>query len=67
MKFVVTVTMGNEGMRSIEDLACCLEDMAAKLRERRMFLELESETGDYPSGAVRDVNGNKVGDWEVTE
>lgn len=65
MKFGVTVAMGNDGMRSFEDLACCLEDMAAKLRERR--IPLESETGDYPSGAVRDVNGNKVGDWEVTE
>ena len=47
--FVLSITMGNEGMRTLDDVARALEDAARALRD-----------GDGYS-SVRDRNGNTVG------
>ena len=48
-EFIVTITTGNETMRTNLDLADALEKVAKRIRHSEW------------SGHVRDINGNKVG------
>lgn len=65
MKFKIDIELGNDAMQTECHVAALLSEVAKKLRSR--VIRLSSDVGDYPSGALRDVNGNKVGNWEVTE
>jgi DUF917 family protein len=54
-KFKLEIDLGNEAMNSSEALAAALEDVAARLR------------ATFPTkGNVRDVNGNKVGSFQLS-
>ena len=48
-EFIVTITTGNETMRTNLDIADALEKVAKRIRHSEW------------SGHVRDINGNKVG------
>ena len=58
--FRVTIALGNEAMKDEAAVADALDKIAAILRRRATDAE-----ADYDSGAVRDANGNKVGEWEI--
>ena len=57
MKFSIDIKLGDDAMRSVEDVAEALEKTAAKIRTY----------ADPPSrgegGRVMDRNGNAVGRW----
>lgn len=40
---------------------------AKSLMESGRLGEFVTDNGEFPSGPVRDANGNKVGEWEVVE
>lgn len=63
-RFRIEIELGNDAMQTEEDVARLLSETARKLRAKTIHLY---HGGDYPSGALRDVNGNKVGQWEVCE
>lgn len=65
MKFLLHVALGNDAMQGEGDVAHLLRDVATKLQSGR--IEFVSGDGSFPSGVLRDLNGNKVGEWEVTE
>lgn len=50
--FRLTISMGNDAMRTPADVATALERVAARLR------------AGATSGIIQDVNGAKVGDFE---
>lgn len=54
--FTLTITMGNEGMHSTAHVSAALLRASHKI----------AETG-LTDGAIRDVNGNTVGGWTITE
>lgn len=60
MQFQLTITMGNDAMQSGEDIARALRKLASTL-DRVDVVE-----SYYPSGPIKDDNGNKVGEWEIT-
>lgn len=57
MKFLLTIEMGNEAMRTPEDVAEALMKVGTKLARR------ESDG----VGVISDANGNTVGKWFITE
>jgi hypothetical protein len=59
-KFILEINLGNGGMQSDENIAERLEHVAARLRQ----YGVDSARGEYP---IRDINGNVVGKYEVTE
>ena len=61
MKFKLEITLGNEAMRDGADIAHKLKDIALSV-EHIMHDGLRGRTD-----AIRDVNGNTVGRWRVTE
>jgi hypothetical protein len=63
MKFKVTIELG-DAMQTEGHIAAALHRLSFNLNAGR--IPLESEDGTYPSGPIRDVDGNKVGEWEVT-
>lgn len=52
--FSLDIDLGNEAMRTHEDVANALRDVADSLDE---------STGQGWSGIIRDANGNHVGGW----
>jgi len=59
--FVLTIKIGNAAVQSGEDLRDLIEKAAAEIRE---YSAEELQTGSL-CRQVRDINGNKVGQWEV--
>ncbi len=61
MKFVLEIELGNDAMRTGDDIAKALRHLSARLIPYRK--------SDLPgaSGRVGDVNGNTVGRWLVEE
>ena len=55
-KFTLAITLGNDAMRDIGDVARALRVVAARCGEAG-----SSEA----SGVIRDENGNAVGMWEI--
>jgi hypothetical protein len=53
MKFRLQIDSDNVAMQDVDDLAYCLEGVAEKVRD------------GSEAGIVKDINGNKVGEWEV--
>lgn len=54
MKFTLEITMGNDAMRTPEDIATALGDVASRVQ------------AGYGNGNIRDLNGNAVGTYEIT-
>lgn len=59
-RFQLTIELGNDAMRSMRDVAAALQRVADALKHEGI------DDVDWPSGRIRDVNGNTVGQWEVT-
>jgi hypothetical protein len=57
MEFNLTIKLDKEGMNTTRDLSRKLYDLAFMIDRREKL----SEDG----GGVHDVNGNKVGIWEI--
>jgi predicted metal-dependent TIM-barrel fold hydrolase len=59
MRFALTIKLGNDGMSSPYDVARALDELASDLKRNGLI-------GVGEVGIIRDVNGNRVGSWEVT-
>lgn len=60
MKFKLEIELGNDAMCTSRDVANALLEVARKLGSAETHLRLEA------SARIKDDNGNKVGEWEVT-
>lgn len=61
MKFTLEIELGNDAMQTYADIArACL-----RLKSEKMGCVHEDAEDD--AGRIYDVNGNKVGFWEVSE
>ena len=56
-KFILEIELGNDAMASSDDIGFALLDTGRKIRV----------SGKCDIGKVRDINGNIVGHYEVTE
>jgi hypothetical protein len=61
-QFTLTVTLGNDAMQTMADVADLLERAAESMRR-------DHESGeDFGSVySLRDLNGNRVGGWDIAE
>ena len=64
MKFKLEIEIGNDAMRDWVDISQALIGMARKFEMRH---NADFELWQWGSSAVRDSNGNTVGQWEITE
>ena len=65
MKFTLTINLGNDAMKTGEDLAAALHAVADKLAALGGD-PIEEDRDDFDgSGRIRDDNGNGVGAWMV--
>lgn len=55
MKFTLTIELGNDAMKSPEDIADALRKAASHIQ------------AGYGNGSVRDLNGNTVGSYDITD
>lgn len=58
--FTLSITLGNEAMRSMADVAELLERTAASMRRDHHSGE---DFGSVDAEIMRDLNGNTVGGW----
>lgn len=70
MKVTVTIELGNDAMRTADDVAWAIDESFRRhgtekhgLEGQGMYATLEAGDGR----AVLDGNGNTVGEWTVTE
>jgi hypothetical protein len=63
MKFQLEIELGNDAMQTYDDVRQALKSVCAYLKEYRQGEEVEAGD-DTP---IRDLNGNTVGTWTVTE
>lgn len=71
MEFTLTITLGNEGMKSAQDVADALHAVSEYLPSGdSIYPDPHAPIDEYiyreSSGALRDANGNTVGHWEFT-
>ena len=59
MRFLLSIELGNDAMRTRKDIVRALRSVATSM------VGGVPEDGD--SGAIRDENGNRVGGWHVEE
>ena len=59
-QFTITITLGNDAMLTPTDVAETLNRVADTLWPQDKF-------GYGASGGLYDVNGNRIGDWQVTD
>ena len=59
MKFKMEVSLGNEAMKTAEQVAMALEATAKRLRMYSVDKKVQL--------SIRDGNGNRVGSWELSE
>ena len=57
--FTLRINLGNDAMRSLDDVARALRAVATKLESRTKDLVYADATG-----VVLDDNGNRVGHWK---
>ena len=60
MKFTLEITLGNEAMRTGEDIAAELDSIS------QTVYQLGEKITEGGTGRITDLNGNKVGEWRVT-
>jgi hypothetical protein len=61
VKFILEIELGNEAMQYTGHIADALRDVVSTLD-----CDPVAEAIDQ-TGVIRDINGNTVGKWEVTE
>ena len=57
--FSLTIELGNEGMKDKHDIARVLSDLEQKFRRNPSI--------GVMAGSLRDVNGNRVGQWAIED
>lgn len=57
MKFTLQIKLGNAAMQTSDDIADALRQVAGRHNL--------ATPGEF--GAIRDLNGNTVGEWKVTK
>jgi len=53
-EFTLQITLGNDAMQDLSDIADALRRVAGALEDGRS------------AGPIRDINGNTVGEWATT-
>lgn len=61
LKFILTIRLGNDQMRTLIDIARAFADMVNKYPGSGDVLE------ELDGARIQDVNGNTVGSWTVQE
>jgi hypothetical protein len=61
MKFTLEIELGNDAMQTAEDVSRVLFDLSDAI------VDYDLSDSDSGPGSVRDVNGNTVGHWDVTD
>lgn len=67
MRFVLSIDLGNDAMRTADDVAATLEQVA--LNVTRAYADEPPPfplSPRIPAYAIIDTNGNRVGSWSVT-
>lgn len=64
MKFRLDIELGNDAMKTGEDLAQVIQGVANTVRKYNAD-ELAQAADETHSMRLRDVNGNTVGSWRV--
>src|SRR5262245_7185371 len=64
MKLTLTISLGNEAMRTAGDIAATLRRIAVDLDDNDDGQPLTEV--DRGGDAIRDLNGNPVGSWRLT-
>lgn len=59
MEFRLSITLGNDAMRTPEDVGIALREVRARIGAHLDYFDSDT------SGTIRDANGNTVGTWEV--
>ena len=62
MKFVLSIKLGNDAMSEPSDIADVLRELANNLDSGNAF---DETNGKYAHGFLRDINGNRVGEWST--
>ncbi len=57
-QFALTIKLGNDAMRTLEDVADALESVARSLRVGTCYGQTRP---------IHDINGNRVGEWKWPE
>jgi hypothetical protein len=60
MEFTLKIEMGNDAMQSYADIAQAVQRIFSDFSRRY-------EPAEDDAGRIYDANGNKVGNWEVSE
>ncbi|GAC1496208.1 MAG: hypothetical protein NVS1B2_16160 [Vulcanimicrobiaceae bacterium] len=63
MTFEISITLGNDGMQTGDDVAAALRAVADKCADR----DLTTPTNLGTRWGISDANGNRVGTWTVTK
>lgn len=63
MKLTVEIELGNDAMQDYDDLSGAMRHLM------RMFDSMggDSKPEDGDSGMIHDLNGNRVGKWQVVD
>jgi hypothetical protein len=61
MKFTLKIRLGNDAMQSRRDIEYALRGLGQNLP----YISDPPEAGD--DGTIHDANGNRVGEWTVSE
>ncbi len=65
MRFTLEIELGNDAMRSFQDLRDALKRTITQLGSSRYCLKARPSDGD--GTRIMDENGNAVGKWEISE
>jgi hypothetical protein len=60
--FTLTITLGNDAMSEPADIADVLRELANNFNSGNAF---DETNGKYAHGFLRDINGNRVGEWKI--
>ena len=66
MRFNLSIKLGNDAMRTPDDVGEALADIAGLLGGNYAPFDARDDTNTV-SQAIYDTNGNRVGSWEVAE
>lgn len=61
MEFTLRIELGNEAMQTRQDI----ENALRKLGQNLPYMSDPPEAGD--DGTIHDINGNRIGEWSVSE
>ena len=65
MQFTLTIELGNDGMQFYSDITDAVISTIDRIRAGSYLMSTDRPSaGD--GGKIRDINGNTVGEWNVT-